>query len=157
MVMMMMIINQTNCHEQQGFCTERNMSGRGVGGTNLDDPRERATRRLEDVLQVLAAGGRLVADAALHEVACGIARDLAGDEDRPAGLDGLRLHMKPDDVSQETMLCSYVRRRAITRASWFHERSEVGLVRGWAWSLSQGENDWSKHLPQIFGAWCSDA
>jgi hypothetical protein len=64
---------------------------RGGRGTYLDHALERAAGRLEDVLEVLAAGGRLVGDAALDEVARCVTGDLAGDPNLRAGLDGLGL------------------------------------------------------------------
>lgn len=57
----------------------------------LDDARDVAAGRRQDGLDVLAALGRLVGDAAFGEVAVLVGGDLAGDVDGWAGDDGLGL------------------------------------------------------------------
>ena len=61
------------------------------GDVDLDYVPEIAASRLEDVLEALAARRRLVRDAALDQVACGICRDLTRDKNVRASLDGLGL------------------------------------------------------------------
>jgi hypothetical protein len=109
--------------------------------TYLNDARQRASRRLEDVLEVLAAGGGLVRDAALDEVACGVAGDLAGDEDGAAGLDGLRLCVRAGDVSQGKMLTHVLMR------NFMHVRAFVEVDNG------RRQEGGGAHSPMRRGDW----
>ena len=60
-------------------------------GVDLDDLLDGRAGLLEDGLEVGNAGGRLLLDGALDQVALGIAGDLAGAVDGGGGLDGLGL------------------------------------------------------------------
>lgn len=63
----------------------------GQEGVDLDDLADGRAGLLEDGLEVGDAGGRLLLDGALDQVALGVAGDLAGAVDGGGGLDGLGL------------------------------------------------------------------
>lgn len=60
--------------------------------TYLDDAADGAAGSLQDVLEALAAGRRLIGNGAFDQLARGIRGNLAAYEDMGAGLDCLRLY-----------------------------------------------------------------
>lgn len=67
--------------------------------TYLDDAADGAAGSLQDVLETLAAGGRLIGNGAFDELARGVGGNLAAYENMGASLDCLRLYCKSILVS----------------------------------------------------------